>query len=134
MQVSLFLDMAYDIDSFNANNVVTYPARWLAKIFGDQYYSVFEDITSSHINLAFSRKPEYMGWGYWNNYWGGGEKRTDTEFSFANYNEAENRLNEYSRIGKKAENLLASLDKDTCISAPFKSPQLASQIRSAVVS
>ena len=113
MQVSLFLDMAYDIDSFNANNVVTYPARWLAKMFGDQYYSVFEDITSSHINLAFSRKPEYMGWGYWNNYWGGGEKRTDTEFSFANYNEAENRLNEYSRIGKKAENLLASLDKDS---------------------
>ena len=54
-----------------------------------------------------------MGWGYWNNYWGGGEKRTDTEFSFANYNEAENRLNEYSRIGKKAENLLASLDKDS---------------------
>ena len=55
MQVSLFLDMAYDIDSFNANNVkVTYPARWLAKMFGDQYYSVFEDITSSsHINLAF---------------------------------------------------------------------------------
>ena len=105
MQVSLFLDMAYDIDSFNANNVVTYPARWLAKMFGDQYYSVFEDITSSHINLAFSRKPEYMGWGYWNNYWGGGEKRTDTEFSFANYNEAENRLNEYSRIVKKAENL-----------------------------
>ena len=113
MQVSLFLDMAYDIDSFNANNVVTYPARWLAKMFGEQYYSVFEDITSSHINLAFSRKPEYMGWGYWNNYWGGGEKRTDTEFSFANYNEAENRLNEYSRIGKKAENLLASLDKDS---------------------
>ena len=53
MQVSLFLDMAYDIDSFNANNVVTYPARWLAKMFGEQYYSVFEDITSSHINLPF---------------------------------------------------------------------------------
>ena len=43
----------------------------------------------------------------------GREKRTDTEFSFANYNEAENRLNEYSRIGKEAENLLASLDKDS---------------------
>ena len=52
-----------------------------------------------------------MGWGYWNNYWGGGEKRTDTEFSFANYNEAERRLTEYSRIGKKTEDLLASLDE-----------------------
>lgn len=103
--------MAYDIDSFNADNVATYPARWLAKMFGEEYYDTLEDITCSHINLAFSRKPEYMGWGYWNNYWGGGEKRTDTEFSFANYNEAERRLTEYSRIGKKTEDLLASLDE-----------------------
>lgn len=108
MQISLFLDMAYDIEQFNADNVATYPARWLSKMFGEQYYDTFEDVTSSHINLAFSRKPEYMGWGYWNNYWGGGEKRTDTEFSFANYNEAERRLNEYSRIGKEVEELLAS--------------------------
>ena len=63
--------MAYDIDSFNADNVATYPARWLAKMFGEEYYDTLEDITCSHINLAFSRKPEYMGWGYWNNYWGG---------------------------------------------------------------
>lgn len=54
--------MAYDIDSFNADNVATYPARWLAKMFGEEYYDTLEDITCSHINLAFSRKPEYMGW------------------------------------------------------------------------
>lgn len=30
MQVSLFLDMAWDIGRFTADNVVTYPARWLA--------------------------------------------------------------------------------------------------------
>ena len=110
-QVSFFLDMAYDIDQFNENNVHTYPARWLAKIFGEQYYDTLKDITCSHINLAFSRKPEYMGWGYWNNYWGGGEKRTDTEFSFINYNEAGRRLAEYRRIGKKAEEMLATVDK-----------------------
>lgn len=113
MQVSLFLEMAYDIDRFNAANVATYPARWLAKMFGDAYYGAFEDITCSHINLAFSRKPEYMGWGYWNNFWGGGEKRTDTEFSFANYNEAEKRLKEYSRIGKKAEDLMTAVDDES---------------------
>lgn len=113
MQISFFLDMAYDIERFTPDNVATYPARWLTGLFGKQYYDAFKDISSSHINLAFSRKPEYMGWGYWNNYWGGGEKRTDTEFSFANYNEAEKRLNEYSRIGKKAEDLLASLDEES---------------------
>lgn len=110
-QISLFLDMAYDIDQFNADNVVTYPARWLAKMFGEQYYDTFKDITCSHNDLAFSRKPEFMGWGYWNNHWGAGEKRTDTEFSFANYNEADKRLSEYRRIGKKTEELLASFDE-----------------------
>ena len=89
----------------------TYPARWLAKMFGEQYYNTLEDITCSHINLAFSRKPEYMGWGYWNNYWGGGEKRTDTEFSFTNYEEAGKRLAEYRRIGKKAEDMLVTLEE-----------------------
>lgn len=112
MQVSLFLAMAYDINQFNADNVVTYPAHWLANLLGEQYYKEFEDITRSHLHLAFSRKPEYMGWGYWNNYWGGGEKRTDTEFSFANYNEAEKRLSEYRRIGTIAEKMLLTAKDD----------------------
>lgn len=111
MQISLFLEMAYDIDSFSADNVATYPAHWLAKMFGEQYYEEFKDVTYSHINLAFSRKPEFMGWGYWNNYWGGGEKRTDTEFSFTNYNEADKRLSEYGRIGKRMDDLLEAMDE-----------------------
>lgn len=108
MQISLFLDMAYDIDRFNFKNIATYPARWLSGMFGEKNYKSFEDITLSHSNLAFSRKPEFMGWGYWNNYYGGGEKRTDTEFSFANYNEARKRLVEYKRIGSEAAKLLES--------------------------
>lgn len=108
MQVSLFLDMAYDIDRFNIENIATYPARWLSGMFGDKNYKAFEDITVSHINLSFSRKPEFMGWGYWNNFWGGGEKRTDTEFSFANYNEAHKRLAEYERIANETVKLLES--------------------------
>ena len=47
MQVSLFLSMAYDIDRFNADNVVTYPARWLSGMFGESYYTRLEDITRS---------------------------------------------------------------------------------------
>lgn len=111
MQVSLFLDMAYDIDQFGYDNIASYPARWLSSLFGEKYYPAFEDITRSHINLAFPRKPEFMGWGYWANFWEGGEKRTDTEFSFANYNEAAKRLNEYKRIGTAAGELLQSGDE-----------------------
>ncbi len=112
MQVSLFLSMAYDIDQFSFENIATYPARWLSGLFGDKHYQEFEDITRSHIHLAFSRKPEYMGWGYWNNFWGIGERRTDTEFSFANYNEAEKRLTEYKRIGNAVSRILETCNKD----------------------
>ena len=79
MQVSLFLDMAWDIGRFTADNVVTYPARWLAGIFGEAYYDRLEAMTREHLRLAFPRKPEYMGWGYhWNRFDHNCEQLTDT--------------------------------------------------------
>ena len=62
--MNLFLAMAYDIDSFDYNNISLYQARWLANIFGDKYYNDFVDITNTFYHQAFSRKPEFMGWGY----------------------------------------------------------------------
>lgn len=114
MQVSLFLSMAYDIDRFNADNVVTYPARWLSGMFGESYYTRLEDITRSHIQLAFSRKPEYMGWGYhWNLFNQSCERLTDTDFSLTNYGEVEGRLNEYKRIGAEAGKILNTLEEES---------------------
>ena len=85
MQVSLFLDMAWDIGRFTADNVVSYPARWLAGIFGEAYYDRLEAMTREHLRLAFPRKPEYMGWGYhWNRFDHNCEQLTDTDFSFTN--------------------------------------------------
>ncbi len=113
MQVSMFLDMAYDIDAFDAGNAATYPARWLAGLFGQKYYADFDDVYGSHINLSFVRKPEYMGWGHhWNSYDNSDERLTDTEFSIVNYSEADRRLAEYSRIAGKAAGILASAGKD----------------------
>lgn len=57
MQVSLFLDMAWDIGRFTADNVVTYPARWLAGIFGEAYYDRLEAMTREHLRLAFPASP-----------------------------------------------------------------------------
>ncbi len=107
MQVSLFLDMAWDIGRFTADNVVTYPARWLAGIFGEAYYDRLEAMTREHLRLAFPRKPEYMGWGYhWNRFDHNCEQLTDTEFSFTNYDEAQRRLEAYRQLGARAEALL----------------------------
>ena len=107
MQVSLFLDMAWDIGRFPADNVVTYPARWLAGIFGEAYYDRLEAMTREHLRLAFPRKPEYMGWGYhWNRFDHNCEQLTDTDFSFTNYDEAQRRLEAYRQLGARAEALL----------------------------
>jgi len=107
MQVSLFLDMAWDIGRFTADNVVTYPARWLAGIFGEAYYDRLEAMTREHLRLAFPRKPEYMGWGYhWNRFDHNCEQLTDTDFSFTNYDEAPRRLEAYRKLGARAEDLL----------------------------
>lgn len=107
MQVSLFLNMAWDIGRFTADNVVTYPARWLAGIFGEAYYDRLEAMTREHLRLAFPRKPEYMGWGYhWNRFDHNCEQLTDTDFSFTNYDEAQRRLEAYRQLGARAEALL----------------------------
>ena len=107
LQVSLFLDMAWDIGRFTADNVVTYPARWLAGIFGEAYYDRLEAMTREHLRLAFPRKPEYMGWGYhWNRFDHNCEQLTDTDFSFTNYDEAPRRLEAYRKLGARAEALL----------------------------
>ena len=103
MQVSLFLDMAWDIGRFTADNVVSYPARWLAGIFGEAYYDRLEAMTREHLRLAFPRKPEYMGWGYhWNRFDHNCEQLTDTDFSFTNYDEAQRRLEAYRQLGARA--------------------------------
>ena len=112
MQVSLFCEMAYDIGRFSADDVATYPARWLSGFFGPEYYDRLEAMTRAHLRLAFVRKPEYMGWGYhWNHFGSGCEQLTDTDFSFANYGEAQRRLDAYRQLGAAAETMLHELDE-----------------------
>ncbi|MEC3878175.1 glycosyl hydrolase 115 family protein [Parapedobacter sp. 10938] len=111
--VSLFLAMAYDIHQFDFDNVSDYQAKWLSSIYGQSYYDDFREITHAYNRLAFIRKPEFMGWGYeWNTFSHGTERPTDTEFSFANYGEAEKRIADYSRIGAMAEHILNALPEE----------------------
>lgn len=110
MQVSLFMDMGYDIDAFTAENVVEYPARWLSGFFGEAMYDDLLRNYNRFLTLSFSRKPEYMGWGYhWNHYANGCEQLTDTDFSFVNYNEAQSRLSAFSELGSYAQRTYDSL-------------------------
>lgn len=111
--VTLFLDMAYDISQFSFENIADYQANWLSSIYGKKYFNDLKEITREYHRLAFSRKPEFMGWGYeWNTFKHGRERPTDTDFSFANYGEAEKRMTDYHRIGAKAESILNQLPEE----------------------
>lgn len=108
--MNLFLSMAYDINAFGYHNISTCQARWLADMFGQEYYEDFRDITTTFYHQSFSRKPEFMGWGYqWSTNKHGKERNTDTDFSFTNYREADTRLAEYDRIGTKVDSILQQL-------------------------
>lgn len=97
--INLFMDMAYDIDSFNFNNINTHSVDFLCRMFGEKYRKDLTDIQQTYFQLAFARKPEYM------------ERSTDTEFSLSDYREADKRLAAYERIANKAEAIMAKLDK-----------------------
>lgn len=110
--MNLFLSMAYDINAFGYHNISTCQARWLADMFGQEYYEDFRDITTTFYHQSFSRKPELMGWGYqWSTNKHGKERNTDTDFSFTNYREADTRLAEYDRIGTKVDSILQQLSE-----------------------
>lgn len=109
MGMQLFLDMAWDFDSFNFDNINQHQVNELSSIFGEKYKKDFEYIFDRYYYHGFTRKPEYMSWDWkWSSIFSH-PKIKDTDFSFINYNEAENRLNDYSNISDKAEAILNEL-------------------------
>ncbi len=107
--IKFFLDLAWDIDLFNYDNAYQFDANYLSSIFGDKYKDDLQDIMSTYYQLGFQRKPEAMGWGVEWNSSDSRERIVNTDFSFINYNEAENRIAEYDRIANKSERILKEL-------------------------
>lgn len=108
--VDFFLSMAYDIDSFSYERAASYRSEWLCGMLGDKNRDTYRSIFDEFYHQAFIRKPEFMGWGYqWTTDRHGNERNTDTDFSFANYREAERRLEAYRKISSETEALMAQL-------------------------
>ncbi len=106
--VDFFLAMAYDIDSFNFDRAAGYRTEWLCSMLGDADREAYDDVCDAFYRLSFSRRPEFMGWGYqWATDRHGRERNTDTDFSLTNYREADKRVAEYRRIGAIVDRLLA---------------------------
>ncbi|MBO4476232.1 MAG: glycosyl hydrolase 115 family protein [Bacteroidales bacterium] len=96
IEMQMFMDMAYDFDSFNYDNANAYQAQWLARVFGEKHLPVFQYILDNYYRLAWDRKPEFMGYEM---EWDSPDyaRLYDTDFSFRT-GTAQKRLTDYQDI------------------------------------
>ena len=105
--IQTFMDMAWNINAFNLENVNRHQAGFLETLFCTNPQSILD----GYYRLAWSRKPEYMGWEYqWDDKAHTGLK--DTEFSFKNYAEAQQRLADYQHLSDEVEQIGAGLSEN----------------------
>lgn len=109
--IQTFMEMAWDIDGFDYKKANEYQSRFMSGIFGEKYEEDFSFILDEYYRLAWSRKPEFMGW---EREWDAPEFKelADTEFSFNNYNDAQQRLADYKAISDKCKSVLDSLSME----------------------
>ena len=135
--IQTFMDLAWNIHAFDFDKVHTHQAELLTNLFGgspstsgrstaaanNDQLSIsrsacrllpkgrknFQFIFDEYYRLAWSRKPEFMGWEReWDDKEHTGLK--PTEFSFYNYDEAQRRLADYQRISDEVEAIANSFD------------------------
>ena len=113
-----FFDLAWNINNDNAGHFTIedayrHQAQFLARTFSSFQTrgvgeATFQAILDDYYRLAWSRKPEFMGFEYqWDDKAHTGLKPTD--FSFQHYFEAQRRLNDYQRISNEVERLSEEL-------------------------
>ncbi len=102
--IQTFMDIAWNISAFSSENINKHQAKILDQIFHQANIKVYQEILDTYYRLAWSRKPEYMGW---EREWDDKAfmKLRPTEFSFKHYNEAQQRLLDYQRISNQVEQL-----------------------------
>lgn len=116
--LTLFLDMAYDMDAFDYEKVVKHSADFLCEMFGEQFREEFTFITSEYYNLAFSFKPEFM------------DRHADTPYSVTSYGEADLRMQRYMKMAEVEESVMNRLPEEykaayyQLVHYPYKGSQL----------
>lgn len=110
--MSFFLDLAWDINVVNHNNVSSHLAEWLASGFGREHSEQLTAIMKEFYALAFERKPEFMGFGEQFSFSKKEELWEDTEYSFVNYREAQRRLERCQKISDDAAELYKKIPEN----------------------
>ncbi len=108
LDTQTFFDMAWDFGSFSQDNVNAYQASLVAEWCGGKYEDEIRQILDEYYRLAWIRKPEYMGWEI---EWDTPDTREvgPTDFSFSNYGDAWQRLEDYDRLSAKTDAVMRLL-------------------------
>jgi hypothetical protein len=108
--IGFFLDMAFDATPFKDSRYVkTYLGEWAASIFGKTSSQKISNVLSQYYQLAFERKPEFMGWS---------QTEPTTKTNFTKYNhfffgdEAQQRIEKFQALGDEVKNLRSKMDAD----------------------
>lgn len=108
--IKTFFDLAWNVDAYDINTINHHQSQFLGSVFGEAYTPRFQAILDTYYQLAWSRKPEFMGW---EREWDKKEYTglRDTEFSFQNYEEAQRRLRDYESLANNVKSLMNELPK-----------------------
>jgi hypothetical protein len=106
--IQQFLDMAYDTTPFEQSSYVPqHLQQWLQEAFGAEYAADLRRILWEYFDLAFERRPEFMGWSQT-------EPTTPTHRTAYNHfeygDEAQRRLDRYAALVQQVQALRPRID------------------------
>lgn len=105
--IEFFLDMAFNVAPFNDSKYTRrHLLNWVGNLFGKDKAPAIERILWQYYQLAFERKPEFMGWG---------QTEPTTKTSYTTYNhfyygdEAQRRIDRYDSLEQAVKTLRTSI-------------------------
>ena len=102
-----FLDMAYNIEPFKSPDyTATHIQHWASEIFGQDNGKGVAQILRTYFDLAFERRPEFMGWS---------QTEPSTAVKYTDYvhdrygDEAQRRIEQYEQLEKQVQKLKSAI-------------------------
>lgn len=88
--ISFFLEYAWNTQKWNENNLKDYYTNWASQQFGNTYAKEIGEIIKKYSQYNARKKPELL---------------SPETYSVANYNEADNVVNDYNKLADEAEKI-----------------------------
>ncbi|QIA07432.1 glycosyl hydrolase 115 family protein [Draconibacterium halophilum] len=110
-QMEFFMDLAWDINSWEPENIQDYFETVASRDISEKYSKQISNMMWEYYRLANERKPEFMGFN--EPQWNGWPPIRDPLYSLWNYNdEVETRMLRYQEIRSRAQQIMAKVPQE----------------------